>query len=80
MLKLLAIAFVTTGAGLAMITTPASPAFAATAEEQRACQDDAFRLCERAIPDEARVRACMTANVRKLSPGCRRFFIRQRRR
>jgi hypothetical protein len=80
MLKLLAIAFVTTGVGLAMIAMPAPPASAATPEEQRACQDDAFRLCERAIPDEARVRACMTANVRKLSPGCRRFFIRPRRR
>ncbi len=73
MQKLIAFAFLVTVAAFA------APASAATAEEQAACQDDAFRVCGNAIPDEQRVKACMIANVRKLSPGCRRFFVRPRR-
>jgi len=79
MQKLVAIAFVMAVGGLALIAVPA-PALAATPEEQQACQADAFRLCDKAIPDEQRVKACMLANVRKLSPGCRRVFQRPRAR
>ena len=39
-----------------------------------ACQDDAFRVCGEAIPDEVRVRACMIAKISQLSPGCRKEF------
>jgi hypothetical protein len=74
MQKLILVAFVLT------VATVVVPASAYTAEEQAACQDDAFRVCGHAIPDEQRVKACMIANVRKLSPGCRRFFVRPRRR
>lgn len=55
-------------------------ASAATAEQQQACQDDAFKFCERVIPDEDKVKACLLANMRKLSPACRRMFSRGRRR
>jgi hypothetical protein len=75
-MKRVAIAFVMT-VGLAMIAGPA-PAY--TADEQAACQDDAFRVCSHTIPDEARTKACMIANIRKLSPGCRRFMVPPRRR
>jgi hypothetical protein len=74
MLKLTALAFVLTVAAL-----PTSPAAAYTAADQAACQDDAFRLCNNAIPDERRVRACLVANMRRLSPQCRRAFQRGRR-
>ena len=73
MLKLIAIAFV-----LTVIALPGT-ASAYTQEEQMACQDDAFRLCGHAIPEEQRVKACLIANMRRLSPRCRRMFNRGRR-
>jgi hypothetical protein len=68
---------------IALLLTAATPASAAPAyspEDQRACQDDAFRLCNHAVPDEQKVKACFMANFRKLSPGCRRVFQRGRHR
>jgi len=44
-----------------------------------ACQDDAFRFCEKAIPDEQRVKNCLVANMRKLSPACHAMFQRAQR-
>jgi hypothetical protein len=73
MQKLIAIAFALTVIGFA------APASAYTQEEQQACQDDAFRLCNHAIPDEQRVKACLISNMRRLSPQCRRLFNRGRR-
>jgi hypothetical protein len=49
-------------------------------QQQVACEDDAFRLCNDAIPDEARVYACMAAQKSKLSPGCRVWFQSSSRR
>jgi len=74
MRKLVALAFLVT------LTTLSGPALAVTPEEQAACQGDAFRLCERAIPDERRVKACLLSNMRRLSPPCRRVFQRGPRR
>ena len=74
MRKLALIAFVLTAATLA------APASAYTQNEQQACPDDAFRLCNHAIPDEQKVKACFIANMKKLSPGCRKVFQRPRRR
>jgi hypothetical protein len=73
MKKLIAIAFVVTVAALPR------PAAAYTASDQAACQDDAFRVCSHAIPDERRVKACLISNMRRLSPQCRRVFQRSRR-
>ena len=42
--------------------------------QRQACEQDAFRLCERAIPDENRVRQCLVANMRRLNPVCRSAF------
>ena len=50
--------------------------FAYTAEEQQACQGDAFRLCSDAIPDVDRVTACMVKKRAQLSPGCAVYFRR----
>ena len=74
MRKLALIAFVLT------VATFSVPASAYTQEAQQACQDDAFRLCNHAIPDEQKVKACFLANLKKLSPACRRQFQRPRRR
>jgi len=73
MQKVIALAF------MLSFVTFAGSASAATAEQQQACQDDAFKFCERAIPDEDKVKACLLANMRKLSPACRRMFQRGRR-
>jgi hypothetical protein len=52
-------------------TTPAS---AYTQQEQQACMNDAFTFCGYAIPDEGRVKACLIANVPRLSPACKILF------
>jgi hypothetical protein len=74
MKKLIALAFV-----LAMTALPSGPAAAYNSNDQAACQDDAFRVCNHAIPDERRVKACLLANMRRLSPQCRRAFSKGRR-
>jgi hypothetical protein len=50
---------------------PASPSHAFTAEAQRQCTGDAFRLCSSEIPDISRITACMVKNRSSLSSGCR---------
>lgn len=51
--------------------TSFAAAFAETPEERQACTDDAFRVCQQAIPDRDRVFACLAANSTALSPLCR---------
>jgi hypothetical protein len=63
----------TLAAALSFSCWPAT-GHAYTAEEQQACQPDAFRLCGSEIPDVDRVTACMVAKKSQLSPECRRFF------
>ena len=64
-------ATLTLALSLSMLSTMSH---AYTAEEQQACQPDAFRLCSSEIPDVDRVTACMIARRSQLSPECRRFF------
>jgi hypothetical protein len=71
--RMIALAFLLTGIAFS------APAAAYTQEEQMACQDDAFKFCQNAIPDEQRVKVCLIANMRKLSPSCRAMFQRARR-
>ena len=47
-------------------------AYAETPQERQACQDDAFRLCQAAIPDRERVFACLVSHQRSLNPICRK--------
>ena len=49
---------------------------AARAEAEHACYGDAQALCPGAIPDEAKVTACMTAKRAQLSPACAKIFDR----
>ena len=41
------------------------------AAAQHPCEPDAYRLCNQYIPDQGRVAACLRANTRQLSAGCR---------
>ena len=60
-------------AALVVVTLPRA-GHAYTAEEQQACQPDAFRLCGSEIPDIDRVTACMVAKRAQLSPECKQYF------
>jgi hypothetical protein len=74
MQKLIALGFVLAGIAFA---APA-PGQSYTDEERQACESDAFKLCGNAIPDQERVKACLIANMSKLTPACRRMFQRGR--
>lgn len=54
----------------------ASPALAVdrTAEQEKYCTGDAFRLCSAEIPDVDRITACMVRLQQYLSPECRAVF------
>jgi hypothetical protein len=66
---------------LALAFFAATPAEAQPTPAQRqACEQDAFRLCNDAIPDEQRVRQCLVRNMRRLNPACRSAFHRKRTR
>jgi Cysteine rich repeat len=64
-------------AGIVMIMSPL-PALAYTQADADACTQDAFRLCQAAIPDEGRVAHCLAQNKRNLSAACKAVFSRPR--
>ena len=43
-------------------------------QAEQACYGDATRLCGDAIPDEAKITACMGQKRTQLSPACRKIF------
>ena len=62
-------------ASFVMIIAPL-PASAYTQADVDACTPDAFRLCQNAIPDAARVQQCLTERKQQLSPACKVVFNR----
>ncbi|RYB06788.1 hypothetical protein [Lichenibacterium ramalinae] len=46
------------------------------AEAEHACYGDAQRLCPDAMPNEAKVEACMKTKRALLSPACGKIFDR----
>lgn len=56
------------------MTAPAICQSDPRAQQELACQDDAYRLCPNEIPDEAMVTSCMERQKAKLSPACRAMF------
>ena len=59
-----------------LVLTSSLPALAYTAADARACMPDAFRLCAKAIPNQARVAACLQAKHEQLSAACAEAFER----
>ncbi len=51
--------------------------FAFSAEAQRLCTGDAFRLCASEIPNIPAITACMVKNKANLSAGCRSVMDRE---
>ena len=43
-------------------------------QAEQACYNDATTLCSDAVPDEAKVTACMKVKRMQLSPKCRVIF------
>ena len=41
---------------------------------EQACYDDVNKLCGDAIPDEGKIKACMTLHRAQLNPKCRAIF------
>jgi hypothetical protein len=64
-------------AGLLVALGALSPASAQRADDagmqnaQNACQSDAYRFCNDAIPDRAKVASCLFKHKREISQGCR---------
>ncbi len=59
-------------AGLLLAWAPA--AAQGTAQQRSACMDDAYRLCGKVIPDEAKIEACLESRLTELSLACRAQF------
>jgi hypothetical protein len=53
-----------------------SMSYASTADQQRLCSSDAFRLCSSEIPNVDRVTICMRKHKASLSDGCKAVFDR----
>jgi hypothetical protein len=51
-------------------------ASAQSQEDQQACMNDAFTVCGDAIPDRARVAACLAQNINRISAPCRTVMAR----
>ena len=62
--------------GVALALGAIGMAAAQTAEDQAACQDDAFRVCSHTIPDRERTFQCMIVNKDALSAQCRTVIAR----
>jgi hypothetical protein len=54
-----------------MILSGTAPAFAETPEGRQACMNDAFKVCQDAIPDREKVFNCLAAHKDMISPACR---------
>ncbi len=56
------------------LTSASSAGHAFTADQQRLCTGDAFRLCGSEIPNIERITVCMREHKSDLSQGCRSVF------
>lgn len=62
-----------------LVSLPPTAAIGQTWEERNACIGDAFTVCGYAIPDRARVAACLAENMHRISPPCRLVMARYNR-
>jgi hypothetical protein len=70
-------------ASVALSLFMAAPAISESdlrAQQQAACEDDAYRLCPNEVPDEELVRNCLARQKARLSPACRAQFATSPRR
>lgn len=55
-------------------TAAAKDALRGTPEQRAACMGDALMFCSDAIPNRARIAACLGSKLSQLSPRCRAQF------
>ena len=62
--------------GLALTGTASARVKGVTQRQQQeqACYNDAMTLCKDAVPDEAKITACMSSKRSQLSPMCGKVF------
>ena len=75
MQKAIVIAF-----GLALLLSSDPASAQPTPAQRQACEQDAYKFCQQAIPDENKVRQCLVRNMRRLNPVCRSAFKGKRKR
>jgi hypothetical protein len=63
-----------------LIVAPAVCQSNLRAQQQAACEDDAYRLCPNEVPDEALIANCLARQKASLSPACRAQFTSSPRR
>ena len=61
-------------AALLLIGVPRLSFAEGTPAQRKACKPDVIRLCNGPPPEYADTRACLEANMAKLSPKCRAVF------
>ncbi len=60
---------------LLLLAFVATPAWAqGTSQERSDCMGDALRFCSSDIPFVDEIESCLSENVARLSPACRREF------
>ncbi len=59
-----------------IVTVPMAISYAQSPDEQQACQNDAFRLCQQLIPDRPKVFECLVQNRELLSHICHQAIDR----
>ena len=64
----------TLGASIAILWGINQARAGGSADEQRACTPDVFRLCASEIPSEDRIVVCLNKKITQLSPACRRVM------
>ena len=58
----------------AMAAKPLSDAALLRQQAEHLCYDDVQKLCNDAIPDEDRIKACMQVHHAALSPACAKVY------
>ena len=66
-----------TGLLIGVLPTAAFAQLEATAARRAACMGDAVMLCSSAIPNKARIAACLASKMEQLTPRCRAQFAKR---
>lgn len=62
---------------IGVLPTAALAQLEATAARRAACMADAVMLCSSAIPNKARIAACLASKMDQLTPRCRAQFAKR---
>ena len=62
---------------IGVLPTAAFAQLEATAARRAACMGDAVMLCSSAIPNKARIAACLASKMDQLTPRCRAQFAKR---